>query len=292
MTLKRNYSLIVVAAPVAILALLIVGSVRAQMPGAHDASGRTSHATGFPSAIAPSGSLAHTAATASRASASQMATTHRDASQDDPLFLWPVAYEVSSEEVGSVAVADLNKDGKPDLVASVGVGVSATEVAVLLGKGDGTFLPAVKYSAGAWGGLVVIADVNGDGKLDIVVANRCIAGESNCGTGKAANGRVGVLLGNGDGTFQPVVLYDAGGQSTNSIAVADVNGDGKLDAVTVNWDRRNKGNNQVGVLLGSGAGSFPAGWGFASGRWGLETFGVALAVVSGGQTLALFVGIG
>jgi hypothetical protein len=290
--LNRYYSLIVVAAPVAILVLLIVASVRAQMPGAHDASGRTSHATGFPPADASSGSLAHTVASASRASVRQRATSHRDTSQDHPLFLWPVAYQVSGEQADAVAVADLNNDGKNDLVVSVGF-ASATGLAVLLGNGDGTFLPAVKYSAGAFGlGPVVIADVNGDGKLDIVVANECIASESRCGTPQAANGRVGVLLGNGDGTFQPVVLYDSGGQSTESIAVADVNGDGKSDVVTTNWDSRNNGNNRLSVLLGNGDGTFQPAQNYSSGGCGFETFGVAIADVNADHKPDLLVAIG
>jgi hypothetical protein len=100
--------------------------------------------------------------------------------------------------------------------------------------------------------------MNGDGKLDLVVGNDCASGELQCGTAAAADSTLGVLLGNGDGTFQPVVLYDSGGQGTSSLVVADVNRDGKPDVVTGNWDARNNGNNRVSVLLGNGDGSFQA----------------------------------
>ncbi len=86
---------------------------------------------------------------------------------------------------------------------------------MLLGNGDGTFHSGATYSSGGTHTeSVAVADVNGDGKLDIVATN----GDS---------GTVAVLLGNGDGTFQPVVTYDSGGSTPFSVAVADVNGDGK-----------------------------------------------------------------
>ena len=62
--------------------------------------------------------------------------------------------------------------------------------------------------------------MNGDGHPDLIVANEC-ASSSNC-----SNGIVGVLLGNGDGTFQAAVSYNSGSLLAFSVAVADVNGDG------------------------------------------------------------------
>ena len=71
-------------------------------------------------------------------------------------------------------------------------------------SGSVSFLPVVTYDSGGSGSTsIAVADVNGDGKPDVVVAN-CIA---NDGVSCGAPGILGVLLGNGDGTFQPVVTY-------------------------------------------------------------------------------------
>lgn len=78
-------------------------------------------------------------------------------------------------------------------------------MSVLLGNGDGTFQSSViYYSLGYLTRSVAIADVNGDGKPDLLVADTC--GDPNCYTGS-----VSVLLGNGDGTFQTTVSYGIGG---------------------------------------------------------------------------------
>ena len=91
------------------------------------------------------------------------------------------------------------------------------------------FAKAVTYSSGGqYAGSIAVADVNGDGRPDLVVANEF--GEIN------GDGTVGVLLGNGDGTFQAVAIYDSGGHPvTVAVAVADVNGDGKPDLLVANW---------------------------------------------------------
>jgi len=104
----------------------------------------------------------------------------------------------------------------------------------LLGNGDGTFQPAVPYSTGGVEAVsVAIADVNRDGKLDLLVANAC-GNSSNCQPGSGTNpgpGTVSVLLGNGDGTFQAAASENSGGYGAYSVAVADVNGDGNPDLV-------------------------------------------------------------
>jgi FG-GAP-like repeat len=130
-------------------------------------------------------------------------------------------------------------------------------VGVLLGNGDGTFQSALAYGTG---GSVVrsvaVGDVNGDGKPDLLVAHQ---------NRYPKNGTVGVLLGNGDGTFQPAVAYGSGGQSAHSVAVGDVNGDGKPDLVMANQSGANWDDRAVGVLLGNGDGTFQTAVVFGSG---------------------------
>lgn len=182
----------------------------------------------------------------------------------DGTFQTPQTYSAGSGYLAfTIAVADVNRDGKPDLVVGTSLnGCGASSVAVLLGNGDGTFKPAQNYAAGGIGcpAPPVVADVNGDGKLDIVVAN---FGSQRDGP----PGNVGVLLGNGDGTFQAPKTYDSGGYGPPlSVAVADVNGDGNLDVLVANSCATSTCiNGSVGVLLGNGDGTFQAPRSYASG---------------------------
>jgi len=185
----------------------------------------------------------------------------------DGTFQTAVPYGSGGFGANSVAVADVNGDGKPDLVVANLCGnnncdySSDSTVGILLGNGDGTFQTAVTYDSGGGGYdialSVAVADVNGDGKPDIVVANACT--DDLCENG---NGLVGVLLGNGDGTFQPVVTYGSGGWFAGSLAVADVNGDGKPDLVVANECASLNNcspvggyNGVVGVLINTSLGS-------------------------------------
>jgi hypothetical protein len=118
------------------------------------------------------------------------------------------------------------------------------------------FRPAATYHSNGWyAQSVAVADVNGDGKPDLVVANWCDRSETQC-VSPPAIGTVGVLLGNGDGTFQSVVSYASGGSDADSVAVADVNGDGKPDLVVANVCGIHVCSSMVGVLLGNGDGTF------------------------------------
>ncbi len=166
-------------------------------------------------------------------------------------FSTAVAYGTGGFFPDSVAIADINGDGKVDLVvanSSVGATGGLGNVGVLLGNGDGTFGTAVAHPSGSYGAAsVAVADVNGDGKPDIVVAN-CSSTSSDCSGG---GGSVGVLLGNGDGTFQTAVTFGAGGNTPFWVAVDDLNGDGKPDIVAANCvsGTCGAGPGQVGVLL-------------------------------------------
>src|SRR5207253_2890441 len=79
-------------------------------------------------------------------------------------------------------------------------------VSVLLGKGDGSFDMAGSYAAGAIPSCVAVADLNQDGTADLIVANQ--------GTYPFHNSNVTVLLGNGNGTFQPAWPLEAGSVPT------------------------------------------------------------------------------
>ncbi len=162
-----------------------------------------------------------------------------------PLFLPASIYDAAGGGgAWAVSVADLNGDGKADMLVTTG-----NSVDVLLGNGDGTFKPAVIYPMinGALG--LTVADMNGDGKPDIIVASY--------GGGSNGDGSVEVLLGNGDGTFQSALIYDSGGPFTYSVAVADFNKDGKLDVVVTDCSpSTGSACGLVGILLGNGDGTF------------------------------------
>jgi FG-GAP-like repeat len=144
------------------------------------------------------------------------------AGAQSPFFV-PPSFVGNSQTV----TADLNGDGKPDLVSANGT--------VLLGKGDGTFTTGTSLSV--TGTSIAEGDFNGDGKADLIIASSSTV--------------LSVLLGNGDGTFQAAVTVNAGA-ALKSMVVGDFNGDGKLDVAGVN------DTSGLFVLLGAGTGSFNA----------------------------------
>jgi hypothetical protein len=154
-------------------------------------------------------------------------------------FHSPVGYSTGAPAPNGVALGDLNGDGHLDVV--VANDDQNGTIAVLLGNGNGTLQPAVKYAAGSYPEFVVLADFNNDGHLDVAVANRAIGGP----------GYVNVLLGNGDGTFRTAVSY---GPYTDAfrLAVADFNNDGALDIAVADTASGS-------LLLGNGDGTFRAG---------------------------------
>ena len=279
--LNRNYSRSLVAPFIAILTLLIASTVVAQVKNAAQSPGKR-HAMSNTSGVRNSGHIA--------TGLQKKALGGRALDLQDPLFLAPFEYLLGFGQNPSVVVADVNADGQPDVVAS-NFGTWNKSVGVLLGNSDGSFQPVVTYDSG--GTALAVGDVNGDGKLDVLVSNygpvevllgkgdgtfytgvnyvsdegfNSIAlGDFN-GDGKldlvmawqCDNGCVGIALGNGDGTFQPLSRYASGGILLTSVAVADVNGDGKLDLLTANYYCSDCGytSGAAGVLLGKGDGTF------------------------------------
>jgi Bacterial Ig-like domain (group 3)/FG-GAP-like repeat len=200
-----------------------------------------------------------------------------------PLLLPAVPYNSGGSKGDYVTVGDLNHDGYLDIVTADECGSICPNggVSVLMGNGNGTFQPAVLYDSGGISpGSIAIADVNGDGLPDVVVGNACVTGEQNCGGGGAGDGNVGVLFGNGDGTLQPVVVYDAGGRNPSAIAIADINRDGTLDLIVANNDPHNP-DGRLGILLGNGDGTFKPVTKYNPGGCNYQTLGVAVADLNG-----------
>ncbi len=158
-------------------------------------------------------------------------------------FQRPVKYSLKSGPY-AVDVGDFNGDGKTDLaVADYGSypQYSDAGIAVLFGNGDGSFKAQLSFGAGNHPRFVAVADLNGDGRLDLAVVNF---------------GGVAVLLHRPDGFFEGATDYGTGG-SPRAVASGDFNRDGKLDLAVVN---RNPfgGSGNVSVLLGRGDGTLEA----------------------------------
>jgi len=149
-----------------------------------------------------------------------------------------------------VAVADVNGDGIQDLIVT---NQSDNTVSIFLGQPNGTFGAKTDFATGVSPYSVVVGDFNKDGKVDLAVTDSC---GSNCGS-------VSILLGNGDGTFQPHVEYATGVNPFEMVA-ADFNGDGKLDLAIV--DTCGQGCGFVSILLGNGDGTFQAKVDYAVGQ--------------------------
>lgn len=156
----------------------------------------------------------------------------------DGTFQTPVKTN-SGASLTAVAAIDLNGDGKADVV-----GIFNNTLLVYLANGDGTFAASVPYSLGA-SGLIVFGDFNGDHKIDVAVLYA---------TASNAPEQEIVLLGNGDGTFQPKPITSTGAVGVAvSAVVGDFNGDGKLDLATLGVSAQAA---IVYLQLGNGDGTF------------------------------------
>jgi len=141
-------------------------------------------------------------------------------------------YQMSTSSVYSVALADLNNDGILDMIA--GAFGPVTEVVSRLGNGDGTFRASVSIATQDTTGGLAFGDLNGDGNVDVFYGGSIGPG----------SGAVGILYGTGSGSFTTGTTF-TGGHSF-STAIADINGDGRLDLIdatrTVISFRLNLGN--------------------------------------------------
>jgi hypothetical protein len=151
----------------------------------------------------------------------------------------------------SLVAGDFNADGKMDLATANN---ASSDVSVLLGVGDGTFQPPASAGlGGAAPASVAVGDFNADGKLDLGVLGNVYTpaywGRYSYYPGYY-NGYAVVLLGTGSGTFSGPNWYYVGGGFQTSAAVADFNGDLKLDfAATSDYS-------VINVALGTGTGGF------------------------------------
>ncbi|MBA3914184.1 MAG: VCBS repeat-containing protein [Acidobacteriales bacterium] len=143
-------------------------------------------------------------------------------------------YSLGGKAPNWIAVADLNADGKNDVITA---DTAMNSVSVLLGNGNGTLQNGITYATGKSPVFVAAVDVNGDGKLDLLTAN-------------AADNTFSVLLASGSG-YATHVDYTA--TSPRQLAFGDFNRDGKIDLISAGQ----KGSAQV--FLGSGTGTFSAG---------------------------------
>lgn len=152
---------------------------------------------------------------------------------------------------GSIAIADVNHDGKPDIIVA---NETSGTVIVLLGDGKGHFTQAAgsSFACGKSPNDMAVGDFNGDGNLDLVVAN-------------TETPYLTILLGDGKGGFAPSPHSPFDTHSyphVHGVAVGDFKGDGKLDVVTDSW-----GHNQILMFLGDGKGNLVLpGQSFATGK--------------------------
>jgi hypothetical protein len=162
-----------------------------------------------------------------------------------------------SSPVASLVTGDFNGDGITDVAVGVSPSLGNTGpsgVYVLLGQANGTFAAPVKIDSSLSPAGLVAADINGDGKADLIVADQGVLGANQ------VNGALHVYLGNANGTFTAAAAPTTTATFYSVVALGDLNGDGKLDLI-VGGDLAGApgmGTANVYTLLGNGDGTFQA----------------------------------
>jgi hypothetical protein len=167
----------------------------------------------------------------------------------------------------STTVADLRGDGTDDIVVANRLDDT---VSVLLGIGDGTFLPREVYPVGNLPSAIVVTDINGDGIPDIITVN-------------SGDNTISVLIGKVNGTFKKAETFQTG-QDPVALTVADLTGNGNLDIVTAD-----AAGNSLSVLMGNGDGFFQAPQNIALGATPAAVAATDLTGLSGDGRLDLLV---
>jgi hypothetical protein len=156
----------------------------------------------------------------------------------------------------SIFSADLDGDTYLDLVTvgyTVGYTIKGNYVSVLKNNGNGTFGSPYNYVAGDGPKSVFCADLNGDGNLDLAVANY-------------SSNNVSILMNNNDGGFENPVNYDVG-DSPFSVFCADLDGDGDPDLAVANSSSHN-----VSILKNNGGGTFQTAINYSAGNYPHSVF--------------------
>ncbi len=169
-------------------------------------------------------------------------------------FAAPV-FTAAGTELYSLTLADINADGKPDLVINDApfLAGSGFSISLATGNGDGTFAPSSAVISNYLVSDVAVADVNNDGKLDLVLSSEEVEGND------VTTGGILIVPGNGDGTFGPSSQI-ATGNFFFGMQVADMNNDGNADIVATLNSTFGQPNTYYGMvtLLGLGNGQFSA----------------------------------
>ena len=184
-------------------------------------------------------------------------------SNGDRTFTELGSYRTGSADPSDLATGDVNRDGLLDVVTVTGTDSSGT-VSLLLGRGDGAFHSPIYSAVGRGSRAVTVGDLNGDGNPDVITGNA----PSYLQPGAS----VSVLLGKGDGTWEPRADY-AVAEAPERIALADMNADNKLDVV---WSNGSYGTFSIWLGTGDGTLSTAGSASFAAGNSAqLTSFGIA-----------------